>query len=157
MIHTDIDYPASLPWPVREGYERRTVQPFLRTEMVSGRARQRRRFTSVPAEYDVMFIFTTSMEAMAFESWFQDTLNDGVEWFNAKMKTPLGEGDYVCRFSSMYTGPDLVGLCSWRATATLEMFDRPVLPRGWGILPDFITGMDIFDIAMNREWPEYRK
>lgn len=153
MITTDINYPSSLPWPVRDGYETRSVQTFLRTEMVSGRARQRRRFTSVPSETAVTWIFNKDSEAAAFEIWFKESIKDGAEWFNCPLKTPVGEKHYVCRFTSMYTGPDLVGLCAWRVTATLELWERPLIDPGWGILPDFVAGMDIFDIAMNREWP----
>lgn len=154
MITTDINYPSSLPWPVRSGYEARPVQTFLRTEMVSGRARQRRRFTSVPSETSVTWVFNSDNEAAAFEAWFRDAIKDGAEWFNCPLKTPTGEKYYVCRFTTMYTGPDLIGLCAWRVKATLELWERPLLDPGWGIVPDFVSGMDIFDIAMNKMWPE---
>jgi len=44
---------------------------------------------------------------------------------------------------------------TWRRVfAELELYDRPiVLPPPWGQFPEFITGMDIIDIALNREWP----
>lgn len=152
MITTDIDYPSVFPWPQWEGYNINHVQPFSRTTMTTGRAIQRRRFSSVPSMVQVSWVFN-SAQAMAFEAWFRDSLHDGVEWFNCPLKTPLGEMDYVCRFVEMYKGPVPIGQCTWRVTATLKIWERPLLPPGWGILPDFITGMDIFDIAMNREWP----
>ncbi len=56
----------------------------------------------------------------------------------------------------IYDGPDLVSgsLSLWDFTATLELRERPILDPGWTILPEFILHPDIFDIAMNREWPE---
>jgi hypothetical protein len=43
----------------------------------------------------------------------------------------------------------------WKFTAQLEIKDRQTLNGDWSILPTFIDGMDIFDLAMNREWPEH--
>jgi hypothetical protein len=55
----------------------------------------------------------------------------------------------------MYSGPELVGIEMWRFQAQLEIKDRQTLNGDWSILPTFIEGMDIFDLAMNREWPEH--
>lgn len=154
MIQTDINYPEGLPWPTREGYGIRHAQPFRRTEMASGRSRQRRRFSSVPSTVNVNWMFSSNNEAMAFEAWFRDALNDGSEWFNSPLKTPVGEKLYVCRFISMYTGPDPVGICAWRVGATLEIWERPLMPHGWGHFPELVAGSDIIDLAANREWPK---
>lgn len=154
MIHTDIDYPEGLPCAQREGYSLRHVSPLMRTEMESGRARQRRKFSSVPTMAEVAWIFANDTQAAAFEAWFHEAINDGVEWFNMPLKTPLGLKDYVCRFTEMYAGPDLIGISSWQIRARLEIWERPLLPEGWGLLPEFALGSSIFDIAMNREWPE---
>ena len=152
MIHTDIDFPSSLPCPQREGKSVRTVQPFSRTTMTTGRAIQRRRFSSVPSMVQVSWVFNSD-QARAFEAWFRDAINDGASWFNIDIKFPLGFGPYVARFADMYTGPDQISANHWRYSAELEIWERPLVEPGWGIVPDFITGMDIFDIAMNREWP----
>lgn len=154
MITTDIDYPEGLPWPVRDGYDINHVQPFRRTGMQSGRARQRRTFTSVPSQVSVSWIFNGDTQVAAFELWFQQTIGDGADWFNCPLKTPIGEKQYVCRFVDMYRGPTLVGLCAWRITAMLEVWERPLLPPDWALLPDYVIHADIFDLAMNREWPE---
>ena len=152
MIHTDIDFPKDLPCALREGYDLNHVEPFQRTEMVSGRARNRRTFTSVPTKVDVSWLFNDP-EAVRFEEWFKETANDGVEWFNLRLRTPLGMEDYVCRFMQMYTGPHLVEN-HWKITARLEIYKRPMIVPGWGLLPDYIIGSSIFDLAMNREWPK---
>lgn len=154
MIETDIDYPAGLPNPLRDGHSLKAVQPFLRTSMASGRARQRRAFTSVPTMGNFNFLFETDNLAAAFEAWFRDSLNDGAEWFNIERKTPLGLIRLVCRFTAMYSGPTLVGRSMWQYSCPLEVWERPLLPEGWGEHPEFVIDADIFDIAMNREWPE---
>src|SRR5690606_34520231 len=153
MIETDIDYPADLPNPLREGHGLNPVQPFSRTGMQSGRARQRRSFTSVPTMGTFDFLFKTDNLAAAFEAWFRDEINDGAEWFNIERKTPLGLIKLVCRFTSMYTGPVLVGRSMWRFSCPLEVWERPLMPPGWGNFPWFVTQASIFDLAMNREWP----
>lgn len=43
----DIFYPEEyLPMPLMDGYGFKPISPLLRTEMTSGRAQQRRRYTS---------------------------------------------------------------------------------------------------------------
>lgn len=153
-ITTDINYPEGLPWPVRDGYDINHVQPFRRTALASGRARQRKKFSSVPSMFNVTWIFNGDNEVAAFEAWFRDAINDGSDWFNSPLKTPIGEGQYVCRFTEMYKGPALVGLCAWRVSAVLELWERPLMPPGWGLMPEYLLGADIFDIAMNDRWPE---
>ncbi|ENF0685190.1 TPA: hypothetical protein ACRMX2_003751 [Pseudomonas aeruginosa] len=152
-----IQYPNICP-PLREGYGFNPVSPLARTELQSGRARQRRRFTSVPTMASVRWRLTDT-EAMLFEAWFRDQLVDGSQWFECPLKTPEtpnGLRTYIARFTDIYDGPDLVSgsLSLWDFTATLELRERPILDPGWTILPEFILHPDIFDIAMNREWPE---
>lgn len=153
MISTDIDFPVDLPCPLKEEYDLNTVQTFLRTEMQSGRAKQRRRFSDVPTMANVKWHFQGN-EAAVFEIWFKEAIHDGADWFNINLVTPLGEMPYVCRFVSMYKGPTMIGALKWRISAQLEIYERPIMPDGWSLLPEYIIHADIFDIAMNREWPE---
>lgn len=149
---TTIDYPAGLPLPLRSGYGLNHVSPMMRTELESGRARQRRRYTSVPSIASVSWIFTQA-EAQLFEAWFRWTLSDGAEWFNAELRTPLGLMPYECRFVEMYSGPDLVGVDRWQIGASLEIRERQTLSSGYNLLPSFALNADIFDRAVNQEWP----
>lgn len=149
-----VDYPDGLPTPARAGYAIQHTSPFMRTEMTTGRARQRRTFTSVPSTAQLSWLLTNA-QAQVFEAWFRDSITDGADWFNITLTTPVGKlAPYECRFAAMYDGPALVGLDHWRFTAEVEMRERPVLPRGWGDFPEFIMGSDIIDQALNREWPE---
>src|SRR5699024_10144217 len=81
----ELDFPKELPPFMREGYGFNHVQPFARTEMVTGRARQRRTFQSVPSILPVSIILNDS-EAQLFEAWFAYDAMDGTKWFNATIK-----------------------------------------------------------------------
>ncbi|GHC19515.1 hypothetical protein [Aidingimonas halophila] len=149
----DIDFPADLPLPQREGYGLEHVSPLLRTELASGRARQRRRFTSVPTTVSVSWVLS-EVEAQLFEGWFRYAISDGAAWFNVTIKTPVGLKPYVARFAGMYDGPDLLGIGHWRISAELEIRERQTVDSSYVIhLPNFILYQSIFDQAMNREWP----
>lgn len=120
--------------------------------MASGRTRYRRVFTSVPSVQTCAWMFTEA-GAQAFEAWFRDKLGDGVEWFNMPLRTPLGSSSLVCHFADMYAGPDLVGADRWKISAPIEVWGRPLLPPGWGELPELVIGSSIIDRAVNKEWP----
>lgn len=147
-----INYPDSLPLPIRNGYQVNHVSPMMRTELDTGRARQRRRYTSVPSIVSVSWIFTQP-QAAVFESWFRYGLVDGSEWFNARLRTPLGLESYECRFAEMYSGPVLVGKLLWQFTAELELRERQTLFGDWSVAPEYVEFADLFDLAMNQEWP----
>lgn len=155
MISSDIDYPAGLPNPLREGHSLQMGETLVRTNLASGRARQRLGFENVPVEGTWNFLFT-DQEASLFEAWHRYTLKSGVEWFNIQRKTPLGMRTLTCRFTAAYSGPSLVGRSLWRYACPLEIFERETMPPEWIDFPDYWLqpGISIFDIAMNREWPE---
>jgi hypothetical protein len=147
-----INYPIGLPLPLRNGYELNHISPLMRSELQSGRARQRRRYTSVPSMASVSWNMS-QQQAQLFEAWFRWELLDGTEWFNAKLRTPVGFQDYECRFADMYTGPQLIGIDRWAFSATFEIRERQTLIQGYELLPSFVLYPDIFDRAMNQEWP----
>lgn len=149
-----IFYPDQLPVPLKDGFSLQPVSPFLRTPLLSGRARQRRLYTSVPTQAQVRWSFKKDNEAQLFEAWFRDVLQDGLAWFFMRLKTPLGIEFCQCRFVDIYEGPILSSLKYWQFTARLELRERPLLPPGWGAFPDLIVASDIIDVALNREWPD---
>ena len=150
-----IAYPEFLPEPQRDGYGFQPISPMARSELQSGRTRQRRRFTSVPTVASVTWLMDDA-EAQLFEGWFEHILLSGSLWFQCPLKTPLGMDEHRARFVDIYEGPILVGESFWRFTAKLELFKRPILDAEWVIeAPDYIVMADIFDIAMNREWPKH--
>lgn len=145
------EYPTVLPLGQRNGRSYKTVETVKRSTMVSGRARQRKRYPKVPTMTSLTFLFN-DIECSIFTAWFRDALNDGVSWFNMPLRTPLGLGKHYSRFMGMYDGPTHVGPNLWQVTASLEMQDQPLLPAGEGLFPDEIFYTKIFDITMNVEW-----
>lgn len=147
-----IYYPEGLPRGLHSGRSYQLVSPLTRSELVSGRARQRRTFTSVPEAAQVKWLFT-SAQGQAFEAWWRDALTDGVSWFECPLETPIGYTLYTCRFTDVYSGPNRVGPELWAYSAELELRERAVLPVGWGEFPDLVLGSSIFDVAINSLWP----
>lgn len=145
-------YPSGLPRGLHSGRSYQVVNPLQRTELSSGRARQRRRFTSVPEIAQVSWLFR-SLEGQAFEAWWRDSLIDGALWFDCPLETPLGYADYVARFTGIYSGPSRVGPDLWSYSAELELRERAVLPVGEGLFPDDILYSELLDLTLNREWP----
>ena len=150
-----IAYPEFLPEPQRDGYGFQPVSPMARSELQSGRARQRRRFTSVPTVASVTWLMDDG-EAQQYEWCFEHILLSGSLRFQFPLKTPLGMDEHRARFVDIYEGPILVGESFWRFTAKLELFQRPILDAAWIIdAPGYVAMADIFDIAMNQKWPRH--
>lgn len=150
------EYPHDLlPLPLREGYGLTPVSPLMRTDMQSGRAKQRRRYQSTPTQAPINWIFTQPGQALLFEQWYQYVLMDGVLWFNMKLRTPEGVKFYKCRFMDIYKGGELDGPNYWRYSAELELWERPTMDPLWvTYYPAAIRYMNVIDLALNREWPE---
>lgn len=147
-------WPSVLPCGLREDFNLQHGNPLLRTQLQTGRYRQRRAFTFVPTIAQVSWLMTR-VQAQYFESWFEGVLVSGSAWFDLPIKTPLGIKNYTARFTEMYKGPILTGPDYWKFTGSLELRERPILSGDWALYsPDFIIYQNIFDIAMNREWPE---
>jgi len=143
-----IYYPDGLPAPSRGGFKANTVSPTIRTQMQSGRAKVRRKYSSVPQIWSATWYFTES-QAMAFEAWFRDTLIDDSQWFECRMQTPMGLLDYTARFVGMYNGPAIFGVDMWTISADLELNERAIMAEPIGEFPEFILYADIIDAAIN--------
>ena len=154
MITTELDFPPECGSFLRSGYDLEHVSPFARTDMASGRARQRRTFRSVPSMTGAALLLD-QVQAQIFEAWFAYAAKDGTAWFNATLKSPMGYKPYVCRFVEMYSGPTLTGGNLWRFECRLEIYERPILPEEWWTYGrEFVFGSSIIDLAVNRDWPE---
>lgn len=149
---------ASLRWPKELppgqfiGRSYSTVEPMMRSRLVSGRARQRRQFTSTPQEVSVRWLMT-NVQAQLFENWFRWALKDGAQWFEMPLRMPDGLLDRTVRFTGIYDGPTEAGPNHWRFSAELEIRERQTGDDWEYILPGDIISPDIFDLTMNREWP----
>lgn len=146
-------YPVGLPCPLREGYGFTPVNNIVRTDMQSGRARQRVDFPATPDTIQLRWIFN-SAEASLFQAWAAQVVGAG--WFEIELLTPLGFEVEEVRFMETPVGGELTGKFSWRFQVNCERRERKLLEPGWAeILPDYVLMADIFDYAMNREKPLY--
>ncbi|KEY87835.1 transposase [Pseudomonas capeferrum] len=119
-------YPAELPLPLQEGYGLSTVDPMRATPMVTGRTRYRVRHRYVPTEVKVNFNFSEA-EAAQFEGWYVWAINNGLDWFEMPLQTPVGFKTYIAHFKGIYQGPDLTQVSRWRYSAVMQLKERPVL------------------------------
>lgn len=149
-----IQYPEGLPYPLRDGYGFNPVSPLKSTAMQTGRTRYRRKYSSVPTEAKVTWNMS-EQEAQYFESWFEEVLVSGSQWFEVELRTPQGLQPYKAHFKDIYDGPTLFGVNRFVFTATLQLWERPILTGGWAIYaPEYLLGMNILDLAINKDWPQ---
>lgn len=147
-----IFYPDGLPLGLLADNSYQLVSPLQRSDLESGRARQRRRFTSVPEQRSISWLFTPA-EARAFIAWFRDSLVDGSLWFECRLLTTMGLETYQVRFIDVYQGPRAVGPTLWSISANVELVERAAMPPEWGLFPEFIIDAAIIDAALNIKWP----
>lgn len=146
-------FPAELPLPLRDGYGMDAVNGIRSTPMDSGRSRQRIEFTRRPSEIRLNWLLTQP-EAMLFQSWAEQVAGAG--WFTMTLVTPLGWDAHRIRFKATPKGGELQGRYAWRFESVCEVEWTPLLPPGWAeLLPDYVLHADIFDYAMNDQWPLY--
>ncbi|MBP6861338.1 MAG: hypothetical protein KBC57_03165 [Neisseriaceae bacterium] len=117
--------PDVVPCPLLNGYGYAPQNPFIRSQMDSGRARQRRRFKSVAKKASVSWLMTDEQLAI-FESFFDYETCGGVGWFRLNLKNGLGMVCVKARFINPEE-PYSVQKNNkfWTISAVLETFDMP--------------------------------
>ena len=76
-----IDYPDTLlPGPLVKGSGHVETDRLLRTEMDTGYAVVRKRFTRVPVDFTVQLLLSQGQLGF-FQSWFAGTIDYGASWF----------------------------------------------------------------------------
>lgn len=146
-------YPSQLPMPDLPGYQLQPVSPFRRVDLASGRARQRRLFTSVPTMVQ-MTITMTNPQFQLFEGWFRWVIADGGDWFMGWAKTSMGVQRYEMRFADMYQ-PAPVSTWEWQISATMEIRERQTISALDTQFPDEIVNSHLFDRTINESWPKF--
>lgn len=124
-------WPAALPDPTVENYALKPLYAGTRTEMESGPARTRRRFTQTPTTLPVQWVLTRD-ELATFEAWFQLEINWGADSFavplingysfmaqRAKFKVP--------NYGEPYTATPQGNGAVWLVKAELEVDSMPVM------------------------------
>lgn len=118
-----IKYPSILPFPLLSSTSFKQQSNILRTEMNSGRARQRRRFLSVPTTMAATWRLSNRM-AVIFEGFYEHGLKDN-EWFLLFIPTPQGLVEHEARFiNSPMENHKPLGAGRWSYQASIEMKAR---------------------------------
>lgn len=124
---TLVSWPARLPLPTFDGYALEPEAGVSRTDMESGPARQRQRFTATPTRIPVRWRFS-QLQFGLFEAWHKHKA--GAEWFAIDLLGGVGMVSHETRFvgqsNSPYRAvPTRGGV--WIVTSMLEIRARPVL------------------------------
>lgn len=152
-----IQYPDYLPLPLVDGRQNKQVEQIMRTQMQSGRSRQRLAFESVPELCSVAFVFNSDSQALAFELWFKQVLVV-TNWFEIKLRFTDGLSARVARFTGIYSGPNPVAPGLWSITGELELRENHIDSSGvgpdYGEFPYYIIDANLLDVIMNNQWSE---
>lgn len=118
-----IKYPSILPYPLLSSTSFKQQSNILRTEMNSGRARQRRRFLSVPTTMPATWRLSSRL-ATVFEGFYEHDLKDN-EWFLMDIPTPQGMIEHEVRFiNSPMESCKPLGAGRWSYQANIEIKNR---------------------------------
>lgn len=90
-----IKYPTGLKYPLLSSTSFKQQSNILRTEMGSGRARQRQLYDSVPTMMAATWRLSRN-QAIIFEGFIEIV---GITWFLMKVLTPRGLVDHQVRFT----------------------------------------------------------
>lgn len=152
MILTPPAYPSGLPYPQRANYSASGPNRIRRTDMDVGRAVQRTEFEDAPLMVNATWRFPKDAQARLFIAWVNQVAKSG--WVSMPLLTNMGFDILTVRFTETPKGGQLMGKFIWEYNALLEVEFEPALDEGWAeLLPDYVLNADIFDYAMNREWP----
>lgn len=118
-------WPTTLPLPTVQGYGIRPGEAILRTEMETGPARQRKRFTQVPSRLSVRWLMQREQFAL-FEAWYRWHAKEGGAWFAIDLLGGIGLTAHEARFTRQFDAK-LVGRVLWEIVSELEIRERPTL------------------------------
>jgi hypothetical protein len=151
------EYPEYLPLPLKFVRSNQTGETIIRTERMKGLARNRRWTSSPSVMFDAEWIMPNEM-ADLFIAWHFDVISDGADWFQMQSYYSGEMAERRTRFTGMYSGPDPISPTHVKISAQLEVFERPMIPPEWLVLPEYWYNLEfrsIFDLAVNQEWPEW--
>lgn len=127
------EWPDFLPPPSLQGYTLQPQSRTIRTEMTSGPARVRRRFTRVPTMIPQVWNLSDK-DFGAFEWWVANSIDGGAAWFMGPQRNGTGRVSVQCRFVDR-DGPykaRYLGAGEWEVSAMIEVDQMPL-----GSLTDF--------------------
>ncbi|PLW79068.1 hypothetical protein [Cohaesibacter celericrescens] len=134
-------YPDKLPLPTYKNYSMSPLDRIQRTEMESGYARQRLKFTNAPELLSVRWVFSEWQFAL-FQSWYRDRAKSGAAWISITLQGSLGLTPHEVRFKGQGQTAFTANLSStnrWEVTAMVEAREPPVLSS------------DVLDLLLTRD------
>jgi hypothetical protein len=114
-----ISYPALLPAPTRD-YSLGIKNSAIRTQMESGRYRQRRRFLDSENTAQLVWLFTDAHYQL-FDSWAFHALSGATGWFECPIVTGGGVQVHTIRIQAGEYSAKLENGMNWRVTATVDV------------------------------------
>lgn len=112
-------WPSTLPAPQLAGYHVKRQPANIRTDMETGPARQRRRYTAVPKRINVTWRLTAAQK-VTFDSFWVTDLFDGNGWFTVAMAFSNAMTTVNARFVGEPDETALAGF-NWDVAAVLEI------------------------------------
>lgn len=148
-------FPDNLPPPLLNGHSQKKIDGVERTKMQSGRTFSRLVFSDTPNDFSMSW-YMTQAEAFQFESWHARGIKGGALEFTMPVNMSDGYRDRVCKFMSMYTGPNKIDPCLYEISANIQVRDQvgEGLDPDWWQWQEWIENASLFDVTMNRHWPE---
>ena len=150
-----VRFPEALPSPLLSGKKARKIDGVERTQMQSGRTFSRLVFDDTPTDITLSW-YLTQAEAFLFEQWHREAIKSGALEFIMPITMSDGLRDRVVKFMDMYDGPNKIAPRIWQISAPVQMRDQvgEGIDPGWWEFPQWIEYASLFDITMNRNWPE---
>ena len=150
-----VRFPDQLPNPLASGYKQQKFDGVHRTEMEDGYMRNRLVFDWTPTEFSVSYRLT-DVQAQLFVAWHKFAINGGQDTFIIPLLMVDGMVDRVAKFTQMYKGPERIQPCHWEFDLSIQVLDEATdnMDPDDLLFPDEIIYSSLFDINMNRDWPE---
>lgn len=150
-----VRFPENLPSALFDGHSKRKIDGVQRTQMQSGRTFARLEFSDTPNDFALSWRMTQT-QAFQFENWHANAIKGGALEFIMPVMMTDGFRDRVCKFMSMYQGPDRIGPNTWEVTAPVQVRDQvgEGLSQDWWQVPQWFEYVSLFDVTMNKHWPE---
>lgn len=121
-----VRYPKDLKLPHVSTHRLSQNSNLLRTEMGSGRARQRKRFQSVPTTMAATWKLKDE-QAVILEGFVKHGTNDAVNWFVMPIRTPQGLIDHDVRFKQSPLESCSFNGGFWSYSANIEIKERQIV------------------------------
>jgi hypothetical protein len=111
-------WPASLPQPLRAGYQLQPMDTAARTDMDAGKKRIRNRYTRTPTTVPVNWVFN-DLQMAIFEAWYAQQIANGAGSFSINLKNGYGRQSVTAKFSGPYTAA--MDGTVWKVSASLDV------------------------------------